>query len=163
MWLSGKIQRMPSPEEALPGRKEEMVVPEKHYVMGQVLRPPFPREWKPPYLGWVVFGELSGVTGKLTECSAPLWVMPGDTHPTRPMKRFAAASQVTMRWCGWYLIPLRSATRSYSRCSGSHTILLRECARKRSGHPVPLGNLCWQRGTTAAGGTIQGPLPGCAI
>ncbi|MCB1856644.1 MAG: peptide-methionine (S)-S-oxide reductase MsrA [Gammaproteobacteria bacterium] len=42
MWLSGKIQRMPSPEEALPGRKEEMVVPEKHYVMGQVLRPPFP-------------------------------------------------------------------------------------------------------------------------
>ena len=34
--------RMPSAEEALPGRAEPMRVPEKHAVLGSRLRPPFP-------------------------------------------------------------------------------------------------------------------------
>lgn len=34
--------RMPSPEEALPGRDEKMRVPERHYVTGARLVPPFP-------------------------------------------------------------------------------------------------------------------------
>jgi peptide-methionine (S)-S-oxide reductase len=33
---------MPSPEEALPGRAERMPVPEKHFVLGTRLAPPFP-------------------------------------------------------------------------------------------------------------------------
>jgi peptide-methionine (S)-S-oxide reductase len=33
---------MPSPEEALPGRPEEMPVPEAHFVLGTPLKPPFP-------------------------------------------------------------------------------------------------------------------------
>jgi peptide-methionine (S)-S-oxide reductase len=34
--------RMPSPEEALPGRQERMRVPEAHFVNGARLEPPFP-------------------------------------------------------------------------------------------------------------------------
>jgi peptide-methionine (S)-S-oxide reductase len=34
--------RMPSPEEALPGRPERMRVPEAHFVNGAPLEPPFP-------------------------------------------------------------------------------------------------------------------------
>jgi peptide-methionine (S)-S-oxide reductase len=34
--------RMPTPEEALPGRDEAMPVPERHLVKGTPLRPPFP-------------------------------------------------------------------------------------------------------------------------
>jgi peptide-methionine (S)-S-oxide reductase len=34
--------RMPSPEEALPGRSERLPVPEKHFVLGTPLEPPFP-------------------------------------------------------------------------------------------------------------------------
>jgi peptide-methionine (S)-S-oxide reductase len=34
--------RMPSPEEALPGRKERMRVPRTHFVNGAPLEPPFP-------------------------------------------------------------------------------------------------------------------------
>jgi peptide-methionine (S)-S-oxide reductase len=34
--------RMPTPEEALPGRSERMPVPEKHFVNGARLEPPFP-------------------------------------------------------------------------------------------------------------------------
>jgi peptide-methionine (S)-S-oxide reductase len=34
--------KLPSPEEALPGRSERMPVPERHYVLGTPLEPPFP-------------------------------------------------------------------------------------------------------------------------
>src|SRR4051812_39136144 len=34
--------RVPSPEEALPGRAETMPVPDRHSVLGTPLRPPFP-------------------------------------------------------------------------------------------------------------------------
>jgi peptide-methionine (S)-S-oxide reductase len=36
-----KMTNMPTPEEALPGRAAKMPVPEKHYVLGNVLSPPF--------------------------------------------------------------------------------------------------------------------------
>lgn len=38
----GKKVSLPTPEEALPGRAEAMPVPEKHFVNGNPLRPPFP-------------------------------------------------------------------------------------------------------------------------
>ena len=38
----GKKAAMPSPGETLPGRSTEMPVPEKHFVNGNVLKPPFP-------------------------------------------------------------------------------------------------------------------------
>ncbi len=38
----GKKLTIPSPEEALPGRSQSMPVPEKHYVNGNSLKPPFP-------------------------------------------------------------------------------------------------------------------------
>ena len=34
--------KMPSPDRALPGRGEEMAVPEKHFVLGTPLSPPWP-------------------------------------------------------------------------------------------------------------------------
>jgi peptide-methionine (S)-S-oxide reductase len=38
----GKKVNMPSPEEALPGRARSMPVPDRHYVNGNSLKPPFP-------------------------------------------------------------------------------------------------------------------------
>lgn len=38
----GKKSEMPAPNEALPGRATTMPVPEKHYVNGNRLAPPFP-------------------------------------------------------------------------------------------------------------------------
>jgi len=38
----GKMLSMPSPDEALPGRETTMAIPEKHYVNGNTLSPPFP-------------------------------------------------------------------------------------------------------------------------
>jgi peptide-methionine (S)-S-oxide reductase len=43
MWLtSKKKQALPGPDEALPGRAEAMPVPERHFVNGNRLLPPFP-------------------------------------------------------------------------------------------------------------------------
>jgi peptide-methionine (S)-S-oxide reductase len=38
----GKKVNMPSPQEALPGRERSMPVPDRHYVNGNSLKPPFP-------------------------------------------------------------------------------------------------------------------------
>ncbi|MBE9080214.1 peptide-methionine (S)-S-oxide reductase MsrA [Romeria aff. gracilis LEGE 07310] len=38
----GKKSTIPNPEDALPGRSEKMSVPDKHYVNGNSLKPPFP-------------------------------------------------------------------------------------------------------------------------
>ena len=40
--LFGAKSRMPRPEEAPPGRPQKMPVPEKHFVLGTPLEPPFP-------------------------------------------------------------------------------------------------------------------------
>jgi peptide-methionine (S)-S-oxide reductase len=42
MFLFTKPSRMVSPEDALPGRDERMVVPARHEVLGTPLEPPFP-------------------------------------------------------------------------------------------------------------------------
>lgn len=38
----GKKLTLPTPDEALPGRKEQISVPSQHYVNGNPLKPPFP-------------------------------------------------------------------------------------------------------------------------
>ena len=38
----GKKSSLPSPEQALPGRQAQMSVPERHFVNGNPLKPPFP-------------------------------------------------------------------------------------------------------------------------
>jgi peptide-methionine (S)-S-oxide reductase len=38
----GKKLSLPKPEDALPGRTQAMAVPEKHFVNGNPLKPPFP-------------------------------------------------------------------------------------------------------------------------
>ena len=42
MALFSTKPRMPTPAEALPGRSERMPLPEKHFVLGTRLAPPFP-------------------------------------------------------------------------------------------------------------------------
>ncbi|MGE0452418.1 MAG: peptide-methionine (S)-S-oxide reductase MsrA [Vicinamibacteria bacterium] len=43
MWSSKKSARLPSPEEALPGRATPLRVPKSHFVLDAPLRPPFPQ------------------------------------------------------------------------------------------------------------------------
>ena len=42
MFLARKNAHMTTPEKALPGRDTPMPVPQKHFVNGHPLRPPFP-------------------------------------------------------------------------------------------------------------------------
>jgi peptide-methionine (S)-S-oxide reductase len=47
----GKKATMISPEQALPGREQKMPVPERHFVNGNPLKPPFP-----PQMETAIFG-----------------------------------------------------------------------------------------------------------
>ena len=42
MWMTSKKVSMPTPEQALPGRRSGMPVPASHEVSGTPLKPPFP-------------------------------------------------------------------------------------------------------------------------
>jgi len=62
------MNTMPGPHEALPGRDEPMPVPERHFVNGHTLRPPFPKPMMQAMFGmgcfWGAerkFWELDGV------------------------------------------------------------------------------------------------------
>ncbi|MEO6667222.1 MAG: peptide-methionine (S)-S-oxide reductase MsrA [Nitrospiria bacterium] len=51
LWTTERKIRLPKPEEALPGRANTMPVPERHFVNGHRLTPPFP-----PGLETAMFG-----------------------------------------------------------------------------------------------------------
>ncbi|MGH8002590.1 MAG: peptide-methionine (S)-S-oxide reductase MsrA [Brasilonema sp.] len=64
----GKKSTLPTPEEALPGRSEKMPVPNRHYVNGHPLKPPYPEGMEIAIFGmgcfWGAerkFWELEGV------------------------------------------------------------------------------------------------------
>jgi peptide-methionine (S)-S-oxide reductase len=46
---------MPSPDDALPGRAERIAVPERHYVLGTPLEPPFPDDTERAIFGMGCF------------------------------------------------------------------------------------------------------------
>ncbi|MGF1672665.1 MAG: peptide-methionine (S)-S-oxide reductase MsrA [Rivularia sp. (in: cyanobacteria)] len=51
----GKKLTIPTPQEALPGRAESMLVPEKHYVNGNRLKAPFPEGMEKAVFGMGCF------------------------------------------------------------------------------------------------------------
>jgi peptide-methionine (S)-S-oxide reductase len=51
----GKKLDIPSPEQALPGRSEPIRVPDKHYVNGNPLKPPFPEGMEQAVFGMGCF------------------------------------------------------------------------------------------------------------
>ena len=69
-----KQTRMPTPQEALPGRSDKMAVPSRHFVNGHPLEPPFPPQMRMAMFGmgcfwgaerrfWQLDGVYSTVVG----------------------------------------------------------------------------------------------------
>ncbi|HLU52761.1 MAG TPA: peptide-methionine (S)-S-oxide reductase MsrA [Acidimicrobiia bacterium] len=67
MWFGRDRLAMVDPEEALPGREEPMEVPDRHYVNGNPLEPPFPDGMET-----AVFGN-----GCFWGAERRFWQMPG--------------------------------------------------------------------------------------
>jgi peptide-methionine (S)-S-oxide reductase len=51
MWFESRKLKMPSKDDALPGRRERMAVPVEHFVSGARLEPPFPEGTETAVLG----------------------------------------------------------------------------------------------------------------
>ncbi len=54
-FLSKHKTQMPEPDQALPGRDTPMAVPERHFVLGTPLRPPFPDDTERAVFGMGCF------------------------------------------------------------------------------------------------------------
>jgi peptide-methionine (S)-S-oxide reductase len=54
-FLSRHKTTMPTPEEALPGREARMPVPDRHFVLGTPLEPPFPEDTERTVFGMGCF------------------------------------------------------------------------------------------------------------
>ncbi len=65
--MHGKSLMLPRPDEALPGRSDKMPVPERHYVNGNRLSPPFPSGMQQALFG---MGCFWGAERKF-------WTLPG--------------------------------------------------------------------------------------
>ena len=93
---------MPAPEDALPGRPEKMRVPERHYVLGAPLEPPFPEGYRGsrrrPRL---LLGRGAAVLAAPRACTPPRSATPAATRRTRPTRRSAAGAPATPRRCSW--------------------------------------------------------------
>ena len=56
MWtMTGRANRMPEPDEALPGREQPLDVPDRHYVLDAPLKPPFPSHTRELVVGMGCF------------------------------------------------------------------------------------------------------------
>lgn len=53
--LGNKKFTLPTPEEALPGRKDKMPIPNKHYVNGNPMKPPYPETMEKAMFGMGCF------------------------------------------------------------------------------------------------------------
>ncbi|MGA9382895.1 MAG: peptide-methionine (S)-S-oxide reductase, partial [Phormidium sp.] len=51
----GKKLSLPTPDQALPGREEQMTVPARHFVNGNPLKPPFPEAMEMAIFGMGCF------------------------------------------------------------------------------------------------------------
>ena len=60
MLFTRKPLDLPTPETALPGRETPMPVPEKHFVLGTPLTPPFPEGSERVVVGMGCFWGADG-------------------------------------------------------------------------------------------------------
>ena len=71
-YLLGNKTKLPTAEEALPGRDRKMAVPERHFVLGTPLEPPFPDDTERAVFGMGCFwGAEKG-----------FWTLPKGIHTT---------------------------------------------------------------------------------
>ena len=50
-----KKMKLPDADNALPGRSKEMSVPERHFVNGNLMKPPFPEDLEQAIFGMGCF------------------------------------------------------------------------------------------------------------
>ena len=162
MKLFGNKSRMPTPEEALPGRSQRMPVPAKrHFVNGRADRAAVPGGTG---AGGVRHGLLLGrraqVLADRRACTRPRSATPAATRRTRPTRRCARARPVTTRWCSSSSIPTRISYEALLRVFWeSHDPDAGHAAGQRRRHAVPLGHLLHGRRAARARRGVARRLP----
>ena len=122
--------KLPTPEQALPGRAQKMPVPSAHFVNGAPLDLSADARLQEAIFGlgcfWgaeQMFWQTPGVVS--TSVGYAGGVTPNPTYEEVCSRR----ARVTPKWCASSTIRRRSATTICCACSGKATIRRRGCAR----------------------------------
>lgn len=81
---------LPRPEDALPGRAQALPVPERHYVNGNRLTPPFPEGTELALFGMGCFWGAERLFWKLPGVYSTMVATPAAIPEIPRMRKFAA-------------------------------------------------------------------------
>ena len=108
MFSSSKKLRMPSPDEALPGRATAMRLGDTHFVNGHKLTAPFPDGLARAVFG---LGCFWGAERKFWQTQSACMVVTAVGYAGRPDAEpdlrggVLGRAPATTRWCWWYSMP----------------------------------------------------------
>lgn len=88
--MFGKPSRIPTSEEALPGRSTPMIVPDAHYVNGHRIQPPFPEGLELAMFGLGCFWGAEKNSGSRRAFTRPRLATPRGIHPIPLIAKYAA-------------------------------------------------------------------------
>ena len=148
MLFSSHKLRLPSPEEALPGRSERMPVPKSHFVNGAPLEPPFPEGTELALFG---LGCFWGAERKFWKTPGVVSTSVGYAGGFTPNPTY---EEVCSGRTGHTEVGARRLRPEEGELRGAAARLLGEprpdpgdAPGQRRGHAVPLGHLHVRRGS----------------
>ena len=136
--------KLPTPEQALPGRAQRMPVPSTHFVNGAPLEPPTRASGRRSS-AWAASGAPSRCSGRRRASSARRSAMPAASRRIRPTKKSAPAPPVTPKSCASSSIRRGQLRRSAARVLGRSRSDAGDAPGRRRRHAVPLGDLLLRR------------------
>ena len=126
LWREKKTR--PSATEALPGRAEKLPVPERHFVHGRAIAPPFPPQMRRAASGSAASGGPSASSGSCPGSIPPPLATPAATPRTRLTRRCARDDRPHRGRCSWSSTGVIGYD-GCSACSGRRMTRPRGCAR----------------------------------
>ena len=146
MLLFGSKTRMVAPENALPGRATPIEVPDRHFVLGTPLKPPFPEDLQTAVVGMGCFWGAERVFWQAQGVYTHRRRLRGRLHAQPDLRGDLLRQDRAHRGRARRVRPRADHLRGDPQAaSGRTTTRPGHAPGQRRGHPVPVGDLHHRR------------------